>query len=56
MDIGSAKVEPATCSLVPHHLLNVVDVTQPFSALEYYKLAVPAIEVREGEGGEVGEG
>ena len=50
MDIGSAKVEPATCSLVPHHLLNVVDVTQPFSALEYYKLAVPAIEVGGGGG------
>ena len=46
MDIGSAKIDTATCERVPHHLLDVVDVTQPFSALEYYKLALPAIQVR----------
>ena len=45
MDIGSAKIDTATCDRVPHHLLDVVDVTQPFSALEYYKLALPAIQV-----------
>lgn len=46
MDIGSAKIDPASCAHVPHHLLNVVDVTQPFNAGEYYKLAVNAIEVK----------
>lgn len=48
MDIGSAKIDPASCANVPHHLLNVVDVTQSFNAGEYYKLAVNAIEVKGG--------
>ena len=47
MDIGSAKIDAATRDRVPHHLLDVVDVTEPFSALEFYKLALPAIEVME---------
>ena len=45
MNVGSAKIDPSSCPEVPHHLLDVVDVTQPFSALEYHNLAVPAIEV-----------
>lgn len=44
-DIASAKVDSASCSQVPHHLLSVVDVTEPFNALEYYHKAVAAIEV-----------
>lgn len=46
MDVGSAKIDPVTCGHTPHHLLDVVDVTQPFNAGEYYKLAVQAIEVK----------
>lgn len=46
MDVGSAKVDPVTCGQIPHHLLDVVDVTQPFNAGEYYKHAVHAIEVK----------
>lgn len=46
MDIGSAKIDPVTCAQIPHHLLGVVEVTQPFNAGEYYKLAVHAIEVK----------
>ena len=44
MNVGSAKIDQTVCPDVPHHLLNVVDVTHHFSALEYYNLAVPAIE------------
>ena len=45
MNIGSAKLDPASCPDVPHHMLNVADLTQLFSAGDYYQLALPAIEV-----------
>jgi tRNA dimethylallyltransferase len=44
MNVGSAKIDVASCPDVPHHLLDVVDVSQSFSALDYYNLAVPVIQ------------
>jgi tRNA dimethylallyltransferase len=43
MDIGSAKPSPAERSRVPHHLIDVVDPDESFSAGRYLKLAAAAI-------------
>lgn len=43
MDIGTAKPSHNEQSLVPHHLLDIVDPTQPFSVADYQKLAFKAI-------------
>ena len=48
MDIGTAKPTPDQQGAVPHHLIDCVDVDQPFSVAEYQRLADSAIEeVRE---------
>jgi tRNA dimethylallyltransferase len=39
LDVGSAKASPAERASVPHHLLDVVEPDQPFSAAEYARLA-----------------
>ncbi len=44
LDIGSAKPTPEEQREVPHHLLDVVDPDQPFSAAEYARLARAALE------------
>jgi len=43
LDIGSAKPTPEERRLVPHHLLDVVDPDQPFSAADYARLARQAL-------------
>jgi tRNA dimethylallyltransferase len=43
MDIGTAKPSPAERSMVPHHLLDVVDPDEEFNAAVYRSLALPAI-------------
>jgi len=43
LDIGSAKATPAERRDVPHHLLDVVDPDQDFSAADYARLARAAI-------------
>ncbi len=43
MDIGTAKPSPEELSLVPHHLINVVNPDQDFSLAQYHKLASQAI-------------
>ena len=43
MDIGTAKPRPAE-RLVPHHLLDVADPGEPFSAALYQRLARAAID------------
>jgi tRNA dimethylallyltransferase len=43
LDIGSAKATAAERAEVPHHLLDVVDPDQPFSAADYSHLARAAI-------------
>jgi tRNA dimethylallyltransferase len=44
MDIGTAKPGPAERRGVPHHLLDVWDVTERASVAEYQRLARAAIE------------
>lgn len=44
MDIGSAKVTKDIQALVPHHLLDVVEIKQSFSAGDYYQLATAALQ------------
>ena len=43
MDIGTNKPTQEECDIVPHHLLNVRELHQPFSLAEYVKLARAAI-------------
>src|ERR1700744_2177794 len=43
MDIGTAKLTPAERRGVPHHLLDVWDVTKAASVAEYQELADAAI-------------
>jgi tRNA dimethylallyltransferase len=44
MDIGTAKLSQAQRDGVPHHLLDVWDVTRTATAAEYQSLARPAID------------
>jgi tRNA dimethylallyltransferase len=39
MDIGTGKLTPAERAGVPHHLLDILDVTEPASVAEYQRLA-----------------
>jgi tRNA dimethylallyltransferase len=43
MDIGTAKATPTQRSQVPHHLLDLCDVTDDFTVVDYYSLATRAI-------------
>jgi tRNA dimethylallyltransferase len=44
MDIGTAKPTPDELSLVPHHLIDIVNPDQDFSLAQYQQLAYKAIE------------
>jgi len=44
LDIGSAKATPEERRAVPHHLVDVVDPDQDFSAADYARLARAAID------------
>ncbi|MDT0446178.1 tRNA (adenosine(37)-N6)-dimethylallyltransferase MiaA [Streptomyces johnsoniae] len=44
MDIGTAKLTPAERRGVPHHLLDIWDVTRPASVAEYQTLARERID------------
>ncbi|MEE9520793.1 MAG: tRNA (adenosine(37)-N6)-dimethylallyltransferase MiaA [Dehalococcoidales bacterium] len=44
MDIGTAKPSPEELSLIPHHLINIVDPDCDFSLAQYQQLAYQAIE------------
>ncbi|ARX86938.1 MULTISPECIES: tRNA (adenosine(37)-N6)-dimethylallyltransferase MiaA [Streptomyces] len=50
MDIGTAKLTPAEREGVPHHLLDIWDVTEAASVAEYQKLARAEIDRLLGEG------
>jgi tRNA dimethylallyltransferase len=50
LDIGSAKATPAERAAVPHHLLDLVDPDQPFSAAEYARHARAALGAIRGRG------
>ena len=43
MDIGTAKPTPEEQQAAPHHLIDCVDVSQPFSVADYQSLADTAI-------------
>ena len=43
MDIGTAKPSPADRARVPHHLIDVVEVTAPFDAAQFVQLARRAV-------------
>lgn len=44
MDIGTAKPTPAEQAAVPHHLLDVVAPDEPFTALDFKRQAMAAID------------
>src|SRR6185312_46255 len=44
MDIGTAKLTPAEREGVPHHLLDIWEVTEPASVAEYQRLARAAVD------------
>ena len=50
MDIGTAKLAPAERAGVPHHLLDVWDVTQTASVADFQSLARAAIADIQGRG------
>ena len=43
MDIGTAKPTPAERAVVPHHLIDVLDVTETATVAEFQRLARNAI-------------
>jgi tRNA dimethylallyltransferase len=44
LDIGTAKLTPTERAGVPHHVLDIWDVTEPASVAEYQRLARRAID------------
>ncbi|GII86481.1 tRNA dimethylallyltransferase [Sphaerisporangium siamense] len=50
MDIGTAKLTPAERRGVPHHLLDVWDVSRTASVAEYQRMARPLIDALRAEG------
>ncbi|MBQ8345174.1 MAG: tRNA (adenosine(37)-N6)-dimethylallyltransferase MiaA [Clostridia bacterium] len=44
MNIGTAKPNLEEQSAVPHHLIDVVELTEPFSVADYVELATQAID------------
>ena len=43
MDIGTAKASPGERARVPHHLIDVVDLTEPFDTAQFLQLARRAV-------------
>ncbi len=50
MDVGTAKPSPADRGRVPHHLIDVVEVTEPFDAAQFVRLARRAAADIQGRG------
>jgi tRNA dimethylallyltransferase len=50
LDIGTGKITLEERRGVTHHLLDVVDPEEPFSAAEYERLALAAVEAIRGRG------
>jgi tRNA dimethylallyltransferase len=44
MDIGTAKPSIAERERIPHHLIDVADITQPFDAARFLRMADEAID------------
>ena len=50
LDIGTAKASPEERARVPHHLIDVVDLTEPFDAARFIDLAHRAVADIQGRG------
>ncbi|MFA6545150.1 MAG: tRNA (adenosine(37)-N6)-dimethylallyltransferase MiaA [Limisphaerales bacterium] len=50
LDIGTAKPSPAERARVPHHLLDVVELTESFDAAKFLRLAGAAVRDIQGRG------
>ena len=50
MDIGTAKPDATTRAIVPHHLLDLIDPTEPYSAARFRDDALAAIAAIRGRG------
>lgn len=50
MDIGSAKPAPAILQAIPHHLVDIVDPSEPYSAGRFVADAVSAIKTIQAKG------
>jgi len=46
LDIGSAKPSKKILDSIPHHLIDVLDWKQPFTAADFYYSANNAIQVQ----------
>lgn len=44
MNIGTAKITPEEMNGIPHHLIDIIDPDEPFSVLEFKRLAKEAID------------
>ena len=44
LDIGTAKPTPAERRRVPHHLIDVVELSEPFDAAQFARLAHAAVQ------------
>jgi tRNA dimethylallyltransferase len=44
LDIGTAKPSPAGRACVPHHLIDICDLTEAFDAAQFIRLAQKAVE------------
>src|SRR5262245_41087432 len=50
MDIGTAKPSSEERTRIPHHLIDVVDVKEPFDAAQFVRLADAAVKDIQGRG------
>lgn len=50
LDIGAAKPDPATLALAPHHLIDVRDPHEVFSAADFAREALPPMQALAAEG------
>ena len=50
LDIGTAKASPEEQAMAPHHLIDVREVTETYSAYDFVKEASQAIEEIQGRG------
>ena len=44
LDLGSGKISPEQARTVPHHLIDVADVTEYYSLAQYQRAAYQAID------------
>ncbi len=44
LDIGTAKPSPVERARVPHHLIDICDLTENFDAAQFIRLAQNAVE------------